>query len=150
MAVTPLAAGLLFGVALLGTVAVLASRGWRHYSPATLVPARRPSLLVRLRDSPAAWAGLFVIGVGVVAAGAVVAVSGSLFGLLAVPAAVQAGAATAVAVSVGGGLVLYLLYGTFTAARDHGLGNAQAVALVSWVGGLLFLVGVAARLLGYV
>lgn len=144
MAQTALIVSFLFGVALVATVAFIAGRGWRQYTPA--VTGREEggaSLVARAAGDPTVWTVAFLVAaLGVV--GATVLFVGDGGGAL------QRGAGIFLAGGAAVVLVAYLFYGTVVSARGRGLANSQAVALGSWVLGLLGIAVITLRLLGVI
>jgi hypothetical protein len=146
MAQSTLLLSVVAGVVLVATVAFLSSRGWRQYAPAALSTGgeRDHSLMTELAGNQTVWVLAFLAAIVVFGGGTVMAVGGG-------PSAEMAGTAglvllaAAAAVAVG-----YLFFGTFIAAKGHGLGNAAAAMLGSWVLGLLFIVVLVVKLMGMI
>ncbi|PSP96727.1 hypothetical protein BRC89_13330 [Halobacteriales archaeon QS_4_70_19] len=116
-------------------------RRWRTYAPTDL-PAR-PEDRVSVMDRPGLLAVGFIALVFVVG-GAVVFLSGGLATVGAGTPSVDMG----VAVSALLGLLIagFAIVGSYTTARSHGAGVAQAVMVGLWALGLLFVLAVAAQL----
>ncbi|RDZ55561.1 hypothetical protein C5C07_08610 [Haloferax sp. Atlit-4N] len=153
MAQTGLFLGFVLGVVLLALTVFLTGRGWRHYS-VTSVPtptgggsagsgSGSGSDSRRWADDPTVLSLVFVLAALGFGAMAVLFVGGS-----AIPESVTNVAGPALVAGTLGVVVAYLFYGTYHAARGHGLARSQAALLGSWVLGLLFVVGVALRLVG--
>ena len=137
-----LASTVLMGVLTAGVVMLLANgRRWRTYAPTDL-PAR-PEDRVSVMDRPGLLAVGFIALVFVVG-GAVVFLSGGLATVGAGTPSVDMG----VAVSALLGLLIagFAIVGSYTTARSHGAGVAQAVMVGLWALGLLFVLAVAAQL----
>lgn len=144
MAQTALVVSFLFGVALVATVAFVAGREWREYTPA--VGDRSgdgPGLVSRAASDPTVWTVAFLVaalgGVGAT----VLFVGDGGEGL-------RQGAGVFLAVGAAVVLVGYLFYGTFVSARGRGLKSSQAAALGSWALGLLGIAVISFKLLGVV
>jgi hypothetical protein len=130
------------GVLTAGVVMLLANgRRWRTYAPTDL-PAR-PEDRVSVMNRPGLLAVGFIALVFVVG-GAVVFLSGGLATVGAGTPSVDMG----VAVSALLGLLIagFAIVGSYTTARSHGAGVAQAVMVGLWALGLLFVLAVAAQL----
>ena len=137
-----LASTVLMGVLTAGVVMLLANgRRWRTYAPTDL-PAR-PEDRVSVINRPGLLAVGFIALVFVVG-GAVVFLSGGLATVGAGTPSVDMG----VAVSALLGLLIagFAIVGSYTTARSHGAGVAQAVMVGLWALGLLFVLAVAAQL----
>ena len=137
-----LASTALMGVLTAGVVMLLANgRRWRTYAPTDL-PAR-PEDRVSVINRPGLLAVGFIALVFVVG-GAVVFLSGGLATVGAGTPSVDMG----VAVSALLGLLIagFAIVGSYTTARSHGAGVAQAVMVGLWALGLLFVLAVAAQL----
>jgi len=137
-----LASTALMGVLTAGVVMLLANgRRWRTYAPTDL-PAR-PEDRVSVMNRPGLLAVGFIALVFVVG-GAVVFLSGGLATVGAGTPSVDMG----VAVSALLGLLIagFAIVGSYTTARSHGAGVAQAVMVGLWALGLLFVLAVAAQL----
>jgi hypothetical protein len=137
-----LASTVLMGVLTAGVVMLLANgRRWRTYAPTDL-PAR-PEDRVSVMNRPGLLAVGFIALVFVVG-GAVVFLSGGLATVGAGTPSVDMG----VAVSALLGLLIagFAIVGSYTTARSHGAGVAQAVMVGLWALGLLFVLAVAAQL----
>lgn len=138
-----LASTLLMGVLTAGVVILLANgRRWRTYSPTSL-PARRGS-----EGSVLDRTGVLALGfiaIVFVVGGAVVLLVGGLETMGAGAPSVDVG----IAVSALLGLLLagYAVAGSYSTARSHGAGGAQALMVGLWALGLLFVLTVAAKLL---
>jgi hypothetical protein len=144
MAQTALVVSFLFGVALVATVAFVAGRGWREYTPA--VAGRGDggaSPAARAANDPTVWTVVFLVA-AVGGVGATVLVVGGGGGAL------QQGAGVALAVGAAAVLVGYLFYGTFVSARGRGLKSSQAAALGTWMLGMLAIAVITIKLLGVV
>ncbi|ADE03097.1 hypothetical protein [Haloferax volcanii] len=156
MAQTGLFLGFVLGVALLALTVFLTGRGWRQYS-VTSVPtptgggsSGNAGESERERGSGSGsgtaarrWADdptVLSLGFGAVA---VLFVGGST-----IPEGVSDAAGPVLVAGTLTVVVTYLFYGTYHAARGRGLERSQAALLGSWVLGLLFVVGVALRLVG--
>jgi hypothetical protein len=142
MVQTALVGSVLFGVALIATVAYLSRSGWRRASPATLGGREDASPVERAGNEPMVWTVAFLSAI--VAAGlATVAFVGQGF-----PEGTQ-GIAGVILVAGGGAvLVGYLFYGTFISARNRGLLHSQAAALGAWMVALLGIVVITLKLVG--
>lgn len=137
-----LASTVLMGVLTAGVVMLVANgRRWRSYAPTNL-PARRDDH-VSVADRPGLLAIGFIALVFVVG-GAVVLLSGGLATVGAGAPAVDMG----VAVSALLGLLIagFAIVGSYSTARSHGAGVAQAAMVGLWALGLLFVLAVAAQL----
>ncbi|MFB6161593.1 MAG: hypothetical protein ABEJ61_10535 [Haloferacaceae archaeon] len=144
MAQTALVVSFLFGVALVATVAFVARREWRGYTPAVGAGADGGvSAVVRAANGPTAWSLAFLVA-ALGGVGATVLFVGGATGAL------KRGAGIALAGGAAVVLVGYLFYGTVVSARGRGLANAQAVALGSWALGLLGIAVITIKLLGVV
>lgn len=138
-----LASTVLMGVLTAGVVILLANgRRWRTYSP-TALPARRGSE-GSVTDRPGVLA-LGFIAIVFVVGGAVVLLSGGLATMGA--AAPSVDMALAVSALLGLLLVGYAVVGSYSTARSHGAGNAQAIMVGLWALGLVFVLVVAGKLL---
>ncbi|MGB9958602.1 hypothetical protein ACOZ4B_19660 [Haloferax prahovense] len=151
MAQTGLFLGFVLGVVLLALTVFLTGRGWRHYT-VTSVPTPTGGgsagggggdTARRWGDDPTVLSLVFVLAALGFGAMAVLFVGGS-----AIPESVTNAAGPALVAGTLGVVVAYLFYGTYHAARGRGLERSQAALLGSWVLGLLFVVGVALRLVG--
>ncbi|MCO8268840.1 hypothetical protein NKF06_20245 [Haloferax sp. AB510] len=151
MAQTGLFLGFVLGVVLLALTVFLTGRGWRHYT-VTSVPTPTGGgsagsgggdTARRWGDDPTVLSLVFVLAALGFGAMAVLFVGGS-----AIPESVTNAAGPVLVAGTLGVVVAYLFYGTYHAARGRGLERSQAALLGSWVLGLLFVVGVALRLVG--
>ncbi|ELZ70466.1 hypothetical protein C5B91_06610 [Haloferax sp. Atlit-10N] len=151
MAQTGLFLGFVLGVVLLALTVFLTGRGWRHYS-VTNVPVptggrssggTSESTARRWADDPTVLSLVFLLAALGFGAVAVLFVGGS-----AIPESVTSAAGPVLVAGTLTVVVAYLFYGTYHAARGRGLTRSQATLLGSWVLGLLFVVGVALRLVG--
>jgi hypothetical protein len=124
---------------LLLTVWVLVSRmeNWRSYE---LTTAPLSGDRANLGDSPAAWTAGFFLMVLVATGGAVLLVSD-------VSLAAAIGGWTTIAGILGAFLLGYLLFGTYTSARNRGLHSSQAALLSAWLFGSLVVAAIAVKLL---
>ena len=98
---------------------------------------------VRASHHPAVWVLAFLLGTLVLGGGTLLVVSGA-----SLPEGVQPLVVGVVGVGLAAVVGFYLFYGTVVTARNHGLANAQAVALGSWLLGLALVAAVVAKLLG--
>ncbi|MFB6206553.1 MAG: hypothetical protein ABEJ05_08530 [Haloglomus sp.] len=137
-----LASTVLMGVLTAGVVMLLArGRGWRHYTPTDL-PARRDDVTPVI-DRPGLMATGFIAAVFVVG-GAVVLLAGGLATIgTAAPSIDMAVAVSALLALLIAG---YAFAGSYSTARSHGAGNAQALLVGLWALGLLFVLAIAAKL----
>lgn len=137
-----LLSGVLMGVFLLGTVALLTrSRRWRHYSPTNDGPDAGAAL-ERLAEHPATWmVGFLALALGL-GLGAVVFVGG-----FPVPEAIQSAAGTVMLVVVLAVFAGYTFLGVYHAIRYRGLYRSQAAAAGIWIVGVLAVAGIAVMLL---
>ncbi|WP_430638909.1 hypothetical protein [Haloferax volcanii] len=159
MAQTGLFLGFVLGVALLALTVFLTGRGWRQYS-VTSVPTptgggssgnageserERGSGTAARRwaDDPTVLSLVFLLAALGFGAVAVLFVGGST-----IPEGVSDAAGPVLVAGTLTVVITYLFYGTYHAARGRGLERSQAALLGSWVLGLLFVVGVALRLVG--
>ncbi|WP_148415729.1 hypothetical protein [Haloferax sp. KTX1] len=150
MAQTGLFLGFVLGVVLLVLTVFLTGRGWRHYS-VTSVPTPTGggsagsggSAARRWADDPTVLSVVFLLAALGFGAVAVLFVGGS-----AIPEGVSDAAGPVLVAGTLTVVVAYLFYGTYHAARGRGLARSQAALLGSWVLGLLFVVGIALRLVG--
>lgn len=141
MVQTILVASVLFGLMVVGIAAYLSSHEWRQYTPLLAPPDGRSSL-ARAAESPAVWTAVFLVVVVGFGLAVVAAVSGN------VSEGAQRTAGLLLAAGTAIGLTLYLFYGTFVSARNHGLTSSQAAAVGSWAIGLLFILVVVFKLMG--
>ncbi|POG57142.1 hypothetical protein [Haloferax marisrubri] len=151
MAQTGLFLGFVLGVVLLALTVFLTGRGWRHYT-VTSVPTptgggsaggASDSAARRWADDPTVLSLVFLLAALGFGAVAVLFVGGST-----IPEGVTSAAGPVLVAGTLTVVVAYLFYGTYHAARGRGLERSQAALLGSWVLGLLFVVGVALRLVG--
>ncbi|ELZ60744.1 MULTISPECIES: hypothetical protein [unclassified Haloferax] len=157
MAQTGLFLGFVLGVALLALTVFLTGRGWRQYS-VTNVPtptgggssgnagtdeSTAVTAADRWADDPTVLSLVFLLAALGFGAVAVLFVGGST-----IPESVSDAAGPVLVAGTLTVVVTYLFYGTYHAARGRGLERSQAALLGSWVLGLLFVVGVALRLVG--
>lgn len=131
------------GVLTAGLVILLANgRNWRRYSPATL-PTRRDGGGPSMSERPGMLA-LGFIAIVFVVGGAVVLLSGGLATMGTVTPTIDL--ALAVSALLGLLVVGYAVLGSYSTARSHGVGYAQALMIAAWALGLLFVLAVAAKL----
>jgi len=161
MAQTGLFLGFVLGVALLALTVFLTGRGWRQYS-VTSVPTptgggssgnagesergsgtETGTAARRWADDPTVLSLVFLLAALGFGAVAVLFVGGST-----IPEGVSDAAGPVLVAGTLTVVVTHLFYGTYHAARGRGLERSQAALLGSWVLGLLFVVGVALRLVG--
>lgn len=133
-----LTSALVTGALLLVVWALVARmENWRSYelTIADLAPEDGS-----LADSPAVWTLGFLLMTLVAGGGAVLLVSD-------VSLAANLGGWIAMAGVFGVFLLGYLLYGTYSSARNRGLHSSQAALLSAWLFGSLVVVAIAAKLL---
>ncbi|EMA01221.1 hypothetical protein [Haloferax denitrificans] len=158
MAQTGLFLGFVLGVVLLALTVFLTGRGWRQYS-VTSVPmptgggssgraggsdTESGAAAGRWADDPTVLSLVFVLAALGFGAVAVLFVGGS-----AIPEGVSNAAGPVLVAGTLTVVVAYLFYGTYHAARGRGLTRSQATLLGSWVLGLLSVVGIVLRLVGF-
>lgn len=124
---------ILMGAILVGTMFwVVRGYRWRHYSPRL---ERREPELPAVLYSPTTWSIAFLavtIGASLGVVGYLGSSAGDPFATVAAVAVVQLFTLVGV----------FLVVGIYRMARFHGFGRPMAVAIGSWVVGLVFLTGV--------
>ncbi|KAB1194151.1 hypothetical protein GJR96_12205 [Haloferax sp. MBLA0076] len=146
MAQTSLFVGFVVGVVLLALVVAITGRGGRRYSVDSPVgeTETRASRVADWADDPTVLSVVFLLlALGFGAIAVLFMGGGGISAEMASAAGVALVTATLLVV------VGYLFYGTYHTARSRGLQRSQAALVGSWVLGLLFVGGVALRLLGY-
>jgi hypothetical protein len=139
-----LASTVLMGVLTAGLVILLANgRNWRRYSPTALPTPRDGGGGPSMSERPGMLALGFIATVFVVG-GAVVLLSGGLATMGTATPTIDM--ALAVSALLGLLVVGYVVLGSYSTARSHGVGYAQALMIAAWAFGLLFVLGVAAKL----
>jgi len=125
------------GALLLGTVAMTRmSREWRE----SVTDIETESLLSRL-NGPTGWSVLFFVFIALAVAVSVLGVSG---------ATIPGGALVVVGGLFGFAIVVFILWGVYSAMRHRGLHKPAALAATSWAVGMLVLGIISAKLLGIV
>lgn len=131
------------GVLTAGLVILLANgRNWRRYSP-TALPTPRDGGGASMSERPGMLA-LGFIAIVFVVGGAVVLLSGGLATMGTATPTIDM--ALAVSALLGLLVVGYAVLGSYSTARSHGIGYAQALMIAAWAFGLLFVLAVAAKL----
>lgn len=135
-----LASTLVTGLILLSVWAFVARmENWRRYHSPPTGPDREPGRGADSAESVGVWIAGFLLLVAVAGGGAVLLVSeAALTGAL----GTWVGLAAVFGVLLGG----FLLWGTYSSARHHGLPSAHAALLSAWVFGSLFVAGIAVNL----
>lgn len=143
VAFTYLASALLTGLLLVAIVAaVVRARQWRSYSAGWGGDSGRDrgAAIAELARTPLAWTVAFLVLLGVVGAGTLAFVIGSI------PAGVSRAAGMALAAVVAAGLCGYLFWGVHHATRNRGFKRAQAAAVGVWTLALVFVGVIVAQL----
>jgi len=134
-----LASTLVMGLLAIGVVVlVVRARRWRHYTPTAAYSMDAggglpKSGLARVAGATSTWTAAYVLLVLGVLAGAIVALSGVV-------------SETGVIVGLVVGVVVYLVGGVYLAMRGNGRPSAQAAAGSAVTLGLLFVLGIAVKL----
>lgn len=141
MAATTLVSTLLMGLVLLVIVAVvLRLRNWRRESPGRRGSHR--NWVNRVVQSPNAWGLGFVVVVVAITGGALIFVGG-----LSVAGVDQQAIGTGLIAAFGILIGILFFGGIYSAARARGVARSLAIAVGTGVLGLLFIGGIAVRLI---